>query len=184
MISRIIIKVVNRVIGAIEEIGLEYAIFGGLALQVWKRLRSTLDIDIMALTGKQDARTLIDALLKKGLKLDEKKPKVNLGEIILIRFTYSDEESLLDIKVDVAIAGGGFSEQAVRNRVKLNVFGKDMWFVKCEDLILFKILSNRPIDIADAQELFRLNKQTIDMEYLREQAAGLKISRQLRGIEN
>ena len=184
MISQIIIKAVYKVIETIEEIGLDYVIFGGLALQVWKRLRTTLDVDIMVIIKKGKPGVLIDTILKKGLKLDKEKPKVNLGEITLVRFIYPDEESLLDVRVDIAIASGGFPEKVVRNRVKLNVFGRDMWFVRCEDLILLKMLSNRPIDIADAKELLHLNKEIINMQYLRKQALELKIGVRLRDIEN
>lgn len=184
MISQIIIKAVNRVIEAIEEIGLDYAIFGGLALQVWKRLRSTLDVDIMVIIKKGEPGILIDTFLKKGLKLDKEKPKVTLGEVTLARFIYPDEESLLDVRVDIAIASGGFPEKVVRNRIKLNIFGKDMWFVRCEDLILLKMLSNRPIDNADAKELLHLNKEIINREYLRKLALELKIGARFRDIEN
>lgn len=181
MLSQVIIKAINRVIEALEEKGIIYAIFGGLALQAWKRLRSTLDIDIMVISSRKDLDSLTEALLKKGLRLD--KSGVNLEEIALLEFIYPDEESLLDIKVDIAVASGNFAEQVVRNRIKLNVFGKDMRFVKCEDLILLKMLSPRPIDIVDAKELFHLNKEVIDLKYLRKQALKLKLDKQLRDIE-
>lgn len=127
MLSQVIIKAIHRVIEVIEEKGIDCAIFGGLALQVWKRLRSTLDVDIMViLSRKEDLDSLIDALLKKGLRLD--RSKINLREITLLEFIYPDEESSLDIKVDIAVASGDFAQQVVRNRVKLNVFEKDVWF--------------------------------------------------------
>lgn len=177
MLSQVIIKTVNQTTGVLEESGIEYAIFGGLALQAWKRIRSTLDVDIMVLIKKADIRPLIEELLKKGLKLDTEKPEVKLGGITLFRFIYSDEESLLDIKVDIAVATSSFFKESVHNRVRLNMLGKDLWFVKCEDLILLKFLSNRPIDIADAEELMQMNKETIDKEYLRKQASELGITR-------
>ncbi len=183
MISRAIIKAINLVIQAIEESGVDYAIFGGLALQAYKRIRSTLDVDIMVIIKKEDFSPLINIILKQGLKLDKDKPEVKLGEISLVRFIYFDEESLLDIKVDIAIARGGFAEEVVRNRIKLNVFGKDLWFARCEDLILLKVSSNRPIDIADARELLRLNKEVIDQGYLYKRAAELKIERRLEEID-
>lgn len=183
MISQVIIKALNQVIEAIEELGVDYVIFGGLALGAWKRIRSTLDVDIMVIMKEKDLSYLIDIILKKGLRLDKEKSKVKLGEIALLRFIYFDEESLLDIKVDIAVARGGFAEEVVRNRIKLNVFGKDLWFTRCEDLILLKMLSNRPIDIADAKELRRINKEVIDKDYLYRWAQELKIDTQLREIE-
>lgn len=183
MISRAIIRTADKIIEAIEESGLDYVIFGGLALQAWRRLRSTLDIDVMVI-AKGDINALIGGILKKGLKLDKDNKEVQLGDITLFRFVYQDEESLLDIKADVAVAKGGFPEKAVRNRIRLNIFGKDMWFVKCEDLIVLKMLSNRPIDIADAKELMCINKEIIDKEYLRKEAAELKISARLKEIES
>lgn len=182
MISKIVIKAVNKALEAIGEMGLEYAIFGGLALQAWKRIRSTLDVDIMVITKKFDAGALVATMSKKGLEPDKENPKVKLGEITLLRFKYTDEESFVDIKVDVAIAHGDFPEQVVGNRIKLNIFGKEMWFVKCEDLILLKLLSRRPIDIVDAQELFHLNKEILDIQYLRKNALELKINKKLQEI--
>lgn len=183
MLSQIIIRTVNLVIEALETKGIDYAIFGGLALQAWKRIRSTLDVDIMVIINKEEIEPLIETILEKGLRRDVESPEVKLGEITLFRFIYLDEESLLDIKVDIAIARGGFPKKVVRNRVKLNVLGRDMWFVGCEDLILLKVLSNRPIDIADARELMSINKEVIDKDYLYKQASELKIETQLREME-
>ena len=70
MISQIIIRAVSRAIEAIEEIGVEYTIFGGLALAAWKRLRSTLDIDVMVIIRKDAIDSLISSLQKKGFKLN------------------------------------------------------------------------------------------------------------------
>lgn len=184
MISQIILRALSRAIEAIEEIGVEYTIFGGLALAAWKRLRSSLDIDVMVIIRKDAIDSLISSLQKKGFKLNKERPQVNLGEITLMSFSYPDEESLLDIKVDIAIASGGFPEKAVHNRIKLNVMGKDMWFVRCEDLILLKMLSGRPIDVVDAKELFRMNKEDINVGYLRKQALELNIEQQLRDVED
>lgn len=183
MISQIIIRAVNKVVDAIEEQGLDYAIFGGLALQAWKRLRSTLDVDAMVIIKEENINSLMNTILKKGLELDKENPRVNLGEITLLRFIYPDKESLVDIKVDIAVAEGSFPEQVMQNRIKLNVFGRDMWFVGCEDLILLKLLSNRPIDNADAKELIRINSKTINKDYLLKQAIKLKIDKRLIDIE-
>ena len=185
MMSDVITRTLHNVIEAMEGAGIEYAVFGGLAVQAWKRLRSTLDIDVMVLIKEGKGLNLVtDTMLKQGLKPAPGKQKVQLGDITLLRFVYPDEASSLDIKVDIAVASSGFPQKVVSRGVKLNIAGKDMFLARCEDVILLKVLSDRPIDAIDAKELYAINKEIIDKRYIHETAKELGLSKRLQELES
>ncbi|MFI5401717.1 MAG: hypothetical protein ACHQ1G_02195 [Planctomycetota bacterium] len=53
----------------------------------------------------------------------------------------------------------------------------------CEDLILLKLVAGRAIDLADAKELFQVNRDSLDLAYLRGQAAGMGITEALAELQ-
>jgi hypothetical protein len=177
MLSKVILRTIDKIVKILENMNVEYAIFGGMALQAWQRLRTTLDVDIMVIMDEITMKDLSDRMRKEGIRLESKTPIVKLGDITLFRFLYTDKETFIDIKIDIAIAMTEFFREVIGRAVSLKVFNRKMRFVTADDLILLKLLAGRPIDMVDAKEVLKINKDSLDMRYLKRQAKVLNIKK-------
>ena len=134
----------------------------------------------MLILNNLEKTILIEKLKREGFEL--RRENINLQDIQLARFIYHDNDSLIDISVDIAFAESKYHEEIIKNSVRLEIFGSKMNFAKCEDIILLKLLSSRPIDINDAKELIQINKEKLDFKYLKNKAEMLKIKNKLNSI--
>jgi hypothetical protein len=59
-----------------------------------------------------------------------------------------------------------FEIEAIRRAWRIDIAGKPVNVVTPEDLVLMKILSERPRDVADAEAIVRRRRQELDRDYL------------------
>lgn len=71
-----------------------------------------------------------------------------------------------------------FEVEAIRRAQQIPIAGRQVLVVTAEDLILMKIISERPRDLADAEAILRRRRSTLDREYVeprvRQLASALK----------
>ncbi len=177
MISNAILGALNSAIAVMETGGLDYCLFGGLAMQVYKRIRATRDVDLMVTVDKKRVTELISRMEKAGFEFDRKKGAVRIRDFELFRFIYTDEDLGLDIFVDLATVATEFQKTVLRRKKRLDFLGVAVNIASCEDLILLKALGNRPIDIADAEGLIEENIRDLNKTYLRKWAEELGVGK-------
>jgi predicted nucleotidyltransferase len=152
-----------------QEAGVSVAVAGGLAQQVWGRIRATRDIDLLVATSER--ATLLDAFDAAGFC---RGPQTALGDADLV--TVVREDTFIDIEVDLLLVSGGFGESAVTRAVPLDLDGLRVPFVTAEDLILLKLLADRVLDRADVRGIVLEQAGRLDLAYLRATAADLGLS--------
>jgi len=155
-----------RILGAIIPVK---AIAGGLALSYWGYPRSTQDIDIAILLNNSAEFELISIHLRKsGLAQKGSAGLKNLGALSVSHWLFPMPEAYLDIELDLLFGDSEFFQTALARRVPCELFGttQSMDVLSCEDLILFKALAGRMIDLADIRELKERNDMSLDKKYL------------------
>lgn len=177
MTSNIILNAIKKTTSTITSLKLEYCIFGGLAMQFYKRIRATKDIDLMVLIDKIDIDGFISQMGKSGLKIEGEGKIIKIGNFDLIRFIYTDSEISLDVFIDIVLVKTDFQRQILSRKNSFDFFGINLNVASCEDLILLKILSGRPIDIYDATGLIQENNKELDRAYLKNCSEKLGIKR-------
>jgi predicted nucleotidyltransferase len=70
------------------------------------------------------------------------------------------------VRIDVIFALLPFELDAIRRARDVPVAGRTVHVVSVEDLILMKIISERPRDAADVEALLRLRARELDRDYL------------------
>ena len=70
------------------------------------------------------------------------------------------------VRIDVIFALLPFELDAIRRARDVSVAGWTVRVVTVEDLILMKIISERPRDVADAEALVRRRARDLDRDYL------------------
>jgi len=178
MASDIVLEVASRTAALLQSRGVDFALIGGLALQPWGRIRSTLDVDMVVFIPEANQPDFQDALVAAGFRLRTAAP-VRLEHVSLLQSVLPHAASGLDIRVDFIFASSPFHRRILERKVTVAINDHAFPVASCEDLILLKLLGGRPIDRVDASELCQLNAADLDVAYLREQATALGISQEL-----
>ena len=92
------------------------------------------------------------------------KPMV-FGKITFLRATL---KSNTDISVDFLFADDEFKNRALQRKETVKVKDFSVNISSPEDLILLKLLSGREQDMLDAEKIIKIQKENIDMEYIKE----------------
>ena len=136
---------------AFLESNVEYAVVGGIAVNMHGYLRATNDLDIFIRPTEENARAAFNALQKLGVLLGSLEPNDLLDDEANFRFGRDEDH------VDILASIGEMSfDQVWRNRIEANVEGLTVPFISKTDLIENKRQVGRLRDLADVEELTRI----------------------------
>jgi hypothetical protein len=179
-----VVSALDRACGRLEALGVPFALMGGMALATWKHARFTQDVDLLIASDVVDASRLIQSLVRAGFRLKRQPPIVTIDDSRFVQFLYEPPDVLMDIQVDLLFADTEFQKQSLARRNAAQLEGVDhaISVVACEDLVVYKLLASRMIDRADAAALLRLNRTTIDLEYLLKWVQNLELQSQFKQV--
>jgi len=168
MLPNALIKTVRHAWDALEPLGLPLAIFGGIALGPWNRVRATRDADILIGVGSTDPKVILNALADANIVCKRADPIIELGDARLIQAWYDVPGDLIEIRVDLLLADDEFLREVIARRVPMTFpyLDREMYVVAVDDLILMKLAAGRIIDRADAAGLIRENRDALDVPRL------------------
>lgn len=152
----------------LEPLGEPMAVMGGLALSVWEHFRATNDVDLLIGVDQVDTATVLTRLIEAGIRPRHNPPVTVIGEVEFIQAEYEPPETYVDLKIDILLAKSEFHRQALRRRITVPLpdAGFEVAVLRCEDLIVLKLLAGRIIDRVDVIELLKSNRDRLDYEYL------------------
>jgi Nucleotidyl transferase AbiEii toxin, Type IV TA system len=168
MPSEAILAALRAVLSALAPLKLQTALLGGLALAVWKHARFTKDVDILVALGKVEKDTLLNALGSTGFRPKRADGTIRLGDLEVLQMVYAPSDALIDVQVDLLLAGDEYQYAALDRCITTMIEELDspVNVLSCEDLILHKLLAGRIIDRADAAALLRANRDSLDFDYI------------------
>jgi hypothetical protein len=162
-----------------ERLGTPYAVMGGLAVRMYGIPRPTHDVDFTIALERDRLPCLYESLRDLGYTLADSHASgwVDLvaGMPVVKARLYLEGRG---IDVDFFLAESPYQQQLLARRRREEADGKQIWFVSPEDLVLLKLISYRPRDIADIADVLFTQGQ-LDESYLREWAAALGASARL-----
>jgi hypothetical protein len=139
------------VLAAFAAAKVEFAVVGGVAVNMHGYVRATRDLDIFIRPTEENARVAFDTLLALGVPLDGLEPGDLLSEEANLRFGPEADQ------VDILSSIGEMSFDRVwRNRVETMVDGLSIPFISKADLMENKRQVRRLRDLADVEELARI----------------------------
>ena len=153
-------RAIHAIAQVLDSLHIDYAVVGGIANAVWGEPRATLDVDV--------------TVSVENAKLDEAIAS------IVERFTspVSDARSFVQqtrvlpldtadgVRIDVIFALLPFELDAIRRARKVPIAGRVVAIVTPEDLVIMKIISERPRDLADAEAIVRRRIAELDRDYV------------------
>lgn len=168
-------ETLRRMVALFDACSISYAVIGGIAIVARVRMRTTSDIDAMvAATGPQ-----LDAVAKQasafGFELDTSQPELAaLGLLKLRPAGGADGPS-----VDLLLPDNTFEMQLLGRATPVTMAGLAVQVATAEDLLLLKLVANRNVDIEDIFTIKDGLGLSLDMAYVRNQAAILRVADRL-----
>lgn len=154
----------HGVLPALESTGAAYALLGGIAAAAWGRVRPTMDLDFsLGLPpAARELDGLLDALDAAGFRVQRDGIRSRLARGIHIVTVYLDR-----VRVDLFLQRpDSFWAASLENRKLLDVMGLRLPVIALEDLIAYKLVSERAIDREDARMLALVNRDVLDTRML------------------
>jgi hypothetical protein len=173
-------EVLLDMVAVCEQEQFPYAVMGGLAVRVHGIPRPTYDVDFQLTVNEEQLNRFIVRTESRDYSIAEHYVtgwRVRVGGMPLVKLkTYMSDGHTID--VDIFISETPFQISIMDRRVRLEFEGNEMWFVSAEDLIMLKLLANRPRDLGDVADILFVQGE-LDEEYMRKWSIPLGIESQL-----
>lgn len=173
-----------RLLGALDALGIPYAIGGSFAAMAYSEPRMTNDIDVMIAAEIEDLSRLVDEVNRWEVYIS---PLEAILEVDLpFGLPINVVDGLLGGKADLFVAGRKALDTTAMSRRRRKRFyrGPDVeaWFLSPEDVILYKLdyfrqsgetSAKHPADIA---KMLRVMGDQLDLAYLERWSADVGVA--------
>ena len=160
-------RAVGTLAGFLEKRHLPYMLIGGIANLVWGEPRATLDVDVSVLIEEEAWPPLITEL-KQTFRVIPKAGLAFLRDTHVLPLETPD-----GVRIDVVWAQLPYEHKAIARAVTEDVLGHRVRVCRPEDLIIHKIISDRPKDREDVRAIIRQQRTRLDRRYLTRTIGGL-----------
>lgn len=171
-------EVFRKIVGFLNKERYDYFLIGGIAVGILGDPRMTQDIDFCLFVSKAQIKDLLRKANDEGFSFRKKEV------LSRIRETGTFQINCGSYHMDFLIASTDFEKTALKRKQRLKVYGIDAYFPTAEDIILFKIVPARYIDMADIEGILRRKGANLDREYLLDWAQKLSDEAQDMRIYN
>ncbi len=164
-------------ISELEKRGISYAMIGGLAINAWGFRRFTHDVDFTILLTEEQSQKFVSYL--------KSNPEYKIQSVAFISLEKIPDFIRLHmgkIPVDFLVANTEFMEEVIRRAVRRKFFDKEVPFATPEDLLIFKLLADRPHDRLDVQELLKCHPK-MDWPYIEKWCRVWEIEERLKTLK-
>jgi len=156
----------------LDESAIEYMLVGGLAVGIWAEPRATVDIDFLVSISLSDFDNLRQRLVESNrFVFIHEKPMI-FGKVSFLRATL---KSNTDVSVDFLFVDDVFKREALNRKKEIQLTDFLVNITTPEDLIILKLLSGRDQDRLDARKISEIQKDNLDMDYLKTWSKKLEI---------
>jgi hypothetical protein len=169
-----IARVFREIAEAVAKSGIEVALIGGAAVNTFEDPRYTKDLDLTVEADRVKIGRLVESLLAAGFEVTREQ---DASEPSGPDFIQLRRRTTVDM-VDLIVAKTEFQELVIRRALRAP--GQVLPVATVEDLVILKLIANRPVDQRDAFLLARDN--AIDWPYVERWAATWDVSDRLRAL--
>ncbi len=173
MASESILEAIRTAVACLDRAGYRYALIGGAAMPAWGRIRATEDADVLLHLNSAavEIPAVVSALREAGFAHLDRADRRTLGDKIVLSFWYPARPHGFSIRLDVLVVERAEYRELLDRAVVRRIDGFEVRVASCEDLVLLKLASGRPVDVADVRDLLAINGAVLDWGYLRSRAA-------------
>ena len=146
----------------LTNIGIPYAIIGGMAVQHWGEPRFTQDVDLTVSVPVNDSAEFIERVLAHfSPRLDDALAFALRNRVLLI-------QAANGCPLDISLALPGYEDEVMERAVAYEIApGKTIRLCSAEDLIIHKSIAGRPQDVRDVEGIVYRQGRNLDAAYIR-----------------
>ncbi len=158
--------ILSRIAGVVAAHG-AFAVVGATARNAWAPPRATTDLDLAVVADADVLHALeaaLDDLGYRCVRRQQAEPSDSLPDLLIFR-----SESAELRQVDLLVAKTPFEESALERAIPIDVAGTTVPVVSPEDLIVYKLLADRPRDRDDVRAVVRTQERagrSLDWDYV------------------
>lgn len=169
-----------EIVQSLESKQIDYVVMGGLAVRALAIPRPTNDVDVTIACQHERLHELLQSWESECIQV----PQIYLtgwvdriaGMPLIKLKTQVDGTQSIDL--DVFLCETDFQRSLLSRRLRMAVDDRKIWMVTPEDLILLKLIANRPRDLIDVADILFIQGQ-LDEAYMHHWAAILDITDRL-----
>jgi hypothetical protein len=154
----------NQAVKCLKEAGIDYALLGGIAVSIYSAPRMTQDIDINIVLNMEDTAEFLRKARKYGFRPIPTDINKFIKETGVIPMKFS-KRGIIG-RFDFIIAQNPIEFAGIQRARFKKIYGVKLKIVTAEDLLLHKLLSDRPIDREDARGILLRQGKKLDMRYI------------------
>lgn len=149
-----------EIVSFLEDAAIPYMVIGGFANLAWGVPRTTQDVDITVQVAEEDLSDFLREI-GKGFSVLPRDPEdfVKETRVLPVQTSY-------EVRIDLIFAGLPYEETALGRAKEVEIQGIGVRICSPEDLIIHKIISERPRDREDVEGIFRQQGPNLDFVYL------------------
>jgi hypothetical protein len=159
----------HSIVAVVEGLGLPYMLIGGVANLVWGVARTTQDIDVTIQVEPARLADTVTALTGAFRPLPEN-PLLFVKQTRVLPVMTPD-----GIRADLIFAELPYQEAAIRRARPMRLGERVVQVCSPEDLIVHKIISERPRDLDDVRGIIQTQGASLDRSYLDPLVHGLAV---------
>ncbi|MBI2891166.1 MAG: hypothetical protein HYY13_10335 [Nitrospirae bacterium] len=152
----------RKLVDALVESGIEYALGGALAYGYWAPPRGTIDVDLTLFLDPPDWPRGVGVLRQAGCEVDPKRTLEGAKDRGDVRLWCEG------MRVDVYFPSLDFYGSVRRRRVTKTLEDRDVKILSAEDLSTLKALFNRGKDWVDIERMLAAQGASFDRSYVRD----------------
>lgn len=174
-----IVQTLKELAGIMEQLGLTYAVIGGVAVRAYAIPRPTYDIDFNLAIPRERLPELFSAVEKHGYTVPENYhtgwvDTVAKMPLVKVRCYLQGR----GVDVDIFLAENAFQQEILKRRQLVETPDGSVWLASPEDIVLLKLLASRGRDTMDVSDIL-FTQGELDREYMQLWAEWLGVSDRL-----
>lgn len=145
-----------------QNIGAEYAIIGGMAVQFWGEPRFTQDIDLTVSAPLDGLEEFVQRILDFFTpRIEDALTFAKKNRIVLVEASNS-------YPLDIALGLPGYEDEVMKRTVEYELSAETVVrLCSAEDLVIHKAVAGRAQDIHDIEGIVYRQGKKLDIEYIR-----------------
>jgi hypothetical protein len=156
-------QIAREIAATMESAGCDYAIGGAIALGYWAEPRGTLDVDVTLFLPPKDVAECVGLLKSVGCELDARKAADSLTEHGFCQVQFHGG------RLDVFLPTIPFYDEARRRRRRVELGDRSVLVWDAETLCVFKLMFFRLKDLADVEQILRVQGASLDRDWVTDQ---------------
>ena len=159
---------------ALRAEGLPHALYGGLLLAAYGEARETRDVDVAM--AHADATSMVGMLGGRlGLHTFSVFDRRAFGGLFISRITLVEGDDLNTLDI-VEPRDAAYGERALERALESSLRSRPIRVLTAEDFVVFKLLSTRERDLADAASVVRGLGPDLERELIEDELSHLTIA--------